>query len=104
MQVAHNTFADYPMTSSLSAEHTPIGSRAKLVTTVFSCIGTGSMTSSIVYLVLLAAFKSAINENIYHLQWVWRLLFGLGLIPLAVTLYFRLTMPESKPYEQCRFC
>ncbi|KAK7892529.1 hypothetical protein LTR67_007626 [Exophiala xenobiotica] len=91
---------DYPMTSSLSAEHTPIGSRAKLVTTVFSCIGTGSMTSSIVYLVLLAAFKSAINENIYHLQWVWRLLFGLGLIPLAVTLYFRLTMPESKPYEQ----
>jgi PHS family inorganic phosphate transporter-like MFS transporter len=80
-----------------------MGSRAKLVTTVFSCIGTGSMTSSIVYLVLLAAFKSSINQNIYHLQWVWRLLFGLGLIPLAVTLHFRLTMPESKPYEQCRF-
>ncbi|KIW37998.1 uncharacterized protein PV06_09974 [Exophiala oligosperma] len=91
---------DYPMTSSLSAEHTPMGSRAKLVATIFSSIGLGSMTSSIVYLVLLAAFKSSVNDNIHHLQWVWRLLFGIGLIPLICTLYFRLTMPESKPYEK----
>ncbi|KEF51352.1 uncharacterized protein A1O9_12702 [Exophiala aquamarina CBS 119918] len=93
------TGGDYPMTSSLSAEHTPMGSRAKFVATIFSFIGLGSMTSSIVYLVLLAAFKSSVNKNIHHLQWVWRLLFGIGLIPPTCTLYFRLTMPESKPYE-----
>ncbi|KIV79366.1 hypothetical protein PV11_06929 [Exophiala sideris] len=91
---------DYPMSSSLSAEHSPIGSRAKMVLAVFSCIGLGSMTSAIVYVILLAAFKSSVNENIHHLQWVWRLLFGLGLVPLIITLYFRLTMPESKPYEK----
>lgn len=73
-----------------------------MVLTVFSCIGTGSMTSAIVYVILLAAFKSSVNENIHHLQWVWRLLFGLGLVPLAITLYFRLVMPESKPYEKCK--
>lgn len=90
------------MTSSLSAEHNPAGSRAKLVLTVFSSIGLGAMTAGIVYVVLLAAFKSSIQDNIYHLNWVWRLLFGIGLVPLIMTLYFRLTMPESKPYLQCK--
>ncbi|KAL6251428.1 hypothetical protein RBB50_001637 [Rhinocladiella similis] len=94
------TGGDYPMTSSLSAEHTTMGSRATLVATIFSFIGLGSMTSGIVYLVLLAAFKSSVNNNIHHLQWVWRLLFGIGLVPPICTLYFRLTMPESKPYEK----
>ncbi|KIX03320.1 uncharacterized protein Z518_06872 [Rhinocladiella mackenziei CBS 650.93] len=91
---------DYPMTSALSAEQNPLGSRAKLVLTVFASIGLGAMSSGIIYLILLAAFKSSVKEDIYHLQWVWRLLFGIGLVPLILTLYFRLTMPESKPYKQ----
>jgi MFS transporter, PHS family, inorganic phosphate transporter len=89
------------MTSALSAEHNPLRSRAKLVLTVFASIGLGGMTSGITYLILLAAFKSSVNENIYHLNWVWRLLLGVGIVPLILTLYFRLKMPESKPYEQC---
>lgn len=89
------------MTSALSAEHNAMRSRAKLVLTVFASIGLGGMTSGITYLVLLAAFKSSVNDNIYHLNWVWRLLFGVGLVPLILTVYFRLTMPESKPYQQC---
>lgn len=89
------------MTSSLSAEHNPLHSRAKLIMFVFASIGLGSFAVGVVYIVLLAAFKSSINENIYHLQWVWRLMFGIGLVPLIITLYFRLTMPESKPYRQC---
>ncbi|KAF2671402.1 MFS general substrate transporter [Microthyrium microscopicum] len=92
--------ADYPMSSSLSAEKTALGSRAVLVLTVFSCIGAGAMASSIVYLILLSAFKSSILHDINHLEWVWRLLLGIGIIPAALTLYARLTMKESKPYEQ----
>ncbi|EXJ57315.1 hypothetical protein A1O7_07662 [Cladophialophora yegresii CBS 114405] len=88
---------DYPMTSALSAEHNPLHSRTKLVLTVFASIGLGSFTAGITYLVLLVAFKSSVDHNIYHLQWVWRLLFALGLVPVIITLYFRLTMPESKP-------
>jgi PHS family inorganic phosphate transporter-like MFS transporter len=89
------------MSSSLSAEMTPLGSRAITVLSVFSFIGLGAITSSIVYLVLLVAFKSLIYQNINHLEWVWRLLLGLGLIPCALTLYARLKMKETKPYEQC---
>jgi MFS transporter, PHS family, inorganic phosphate transporter len=91
---------DYPMTSSISAENERFGSRAKLVLTVFASIGLGGTTGALVFLILIAAFKNSINENTYHLQWVWRLQFGLGLIPLAATLYARLTMKESKPYEK----
>ena len=95
-----NTYPDYPMTSSISAEHNPMGSRAKLVLTVFASIGLGGFSAGVVYVILLAAFKESITVSIHHLQWVWRLLFGIGLVPLILTLYARLTMRESKPYEK----
>lgn len=66
------------MSSSIAAEKTPLGSRAILVLSVFTCIGLGAFTSSIVYLILLAAFKSSIRDDINNLEWVWRLLMGLG--------------------------
>jgi len=50
--------------------------------------------------VLLSAFQGAIDHNINRLQWVWRLLFGIGLVPLLATLYARLKMRESTPYEK----
>ena len=88
------------MTSSLSAEFNSTGSRAKLVLTVFASIGLGAFSAGIIYVILLAGFKHSIIRDINHLQWVWRLLFGIGLVPLILTLYARLTMKESKPYEQ----
>lgn len=89
------------MTSSLSAEHNPMGSRAVLVLTIFCFIGLGSMASAIVYVILLAAFKTAIEHDVERIQWVWRLLFGIGLVPAFCTLYARLTMKETSPYEKC---
>ncbi len=94
---------DYPMTSTLSAEHNIIGTRARLIMLVFSFIGLGSLAGGIVFTVLLAAFKSGIESNINRLEWVWRLLLGLGIIPVAFTLYARLKMKETKPYEKCAF-
>jgi MFS transporter, PHS family, inorganic phosphate transporter len=98
---ANNSYPDYPMSSTLSAEKSAIGSRAKQVLLVFSNIGLGAFTSSIVYLILLAAFKGSIEQNVNHLEWVWRLLLGLGIIPCVLTLYGRLTMRETKPYQYC---
>jgi PHS family inorganic phosphate transporter-like MFS transporter len=90
------------MTSSYAAEYNKEASRAKLVLTIFSSIGLGATASGIVYVILLEAFKSSIQDNVSHLQWVWRLLLGIGLIPLILTLYARLTIKESKPYEECK--
>ncbi|KAJ5615918.1 hypothetical protein N7537_001032 [Penicillium hordei] len=68
--------ADYPLSSSLSAEKSPFGSRAIQMLTVFSNIGLGNIAASIVFLILLKAFEGSIADNMSHLEWVWRLLLG----------------------------
>ncbi|CAD6565106.1 MAG: Inorganic phosphate transporter pho84 [Tremellales sp. Tagirdzhanova-0007] len=90
---------DYPMSSALAAEKSMFGSRAKRILSVFACIGVGGFTSSIVNTILIVAAKSAVDRDIRALEWVWRLLLGLGVIPAALTLYARLTMSETKPYQ-----
>ena len=89
------------MSSSLSAESTPLGSRAVLSLSVFASMGLGNISASIVFLVLLEAFQSGVESNIHYVEWVWRLFLGLGMIPAAVTLYARWTMAETAPYEKC---
>lgn len=98
-----NMALDYPMSATLSSENKPVKSRAVLVSGVFSNYGLGSFSASIVYLVLIVAFKSAIENNVDRVQWVWRLLLGIGIIPAAATLHGRLRMKETVPYQKCTF-
>ncbi|KIV82675.1 hypothetical protein PV11_04769 [Exophiala sideris] len=91
---------DYPMSSALAAENAPMGSRAKLVLSAFFIKGIGEIMTSVSFLVLLAAFKNGIQHNVNRLEWVWRLLFGIALIPGALTVYARFTMKETKPYVE----
>ncbi|KAJ5944369.1 hypothetical protein N7516_004537 [Penicillium verrucosum] len=83
-----------------AAEKSPFGSRAIQVLTVFSNIGLGNITASIVFLILLKAFEGSIADNLSHLEWVWRLLLGIGIVPALFTLYARLTIKETQPYKQ----
>ncbi|KAJ5646484.1 hypothetical protein N7490_002856 [Penicillium lividum] len=92
--------ADYPLSSALAAEKSPFGTRAVQVLAIFSNIGLGNLAASIVFLVLLKAFQNAIADDIQHLEWVWRLLLGIGIIPAVFTLYARLTIAETLPYKQ----
>ena len=85
----------------MSAEKSPFGSRATQVLTVFSNIGLGNIVAGIVFLILLKAFEGSIADNQNHLEWVWRLLLGIGIVPAAFTLYARLTIAETLPYKQC---
>jgi MFS transporter, PHS family, inorganic phosphate transporter len=49
--------------------------------------------------VVVVAFKSSIIadsfENPNHVDYCWRILIGLGCIPGALAMYFRLTIPET---------
>lgn len=87
----------------LSAEKQVLGSRAVQVLTVFSFIGLGNYVSSIVFLILLRAFKSAVFNDLRALEWVWRLQLGLGMFPAALTLYSRLKMSETQHYQKCGY-
>lgn len=59
------------------------------------------MAASIVFLVLLKAFQGSVAKNQNNLEWVWRLLLGIGIVPAVFTLYARLTIAETLPYKQC---
>lgn len=54
----------------------------------------------LVALVITAAYKNAILDDpdvdhLEHVDFMWRLLIGLGCVPGVIALYFRLTIPET---------
>jgi PHS family inorganic phosphate transporter-like MFS transporter len=55
--------------------------------------------AALVGLIVVAAYKSALLKDSPatndHVDYMWRLLIGLGCLPGAVALYFRLTIPET---------
>ena len=54
-------------------------------------------------LILLGCFSKALKKGEYgQLDAVWRLQIGLAIFPALITLYYRLTMPESRKYLQSR--
>lgn len=55
--------------------------------------------AALVALVIVSAYKNVLLEDsptqLNHVDYMWRLLIGLGCVPGAVALYFRLTIPET---------
>lgn len=56
--------------------------------------------AALVALIITTAYKSAILgdadvKHLDHVDFMWRLLIGLGCVPGAVALYFRLTITET---------
>jgi PHS family inorganic phosphate transporter-like MFS transporter len=70
-----------------------------MMATTFSSQGYGQLAAALVALASLAAFKKQIINDpagyAHHLDFVWRLVIGLGAVPGALALYFRLTLPET---------
>lgn len=69
----------------------------------------GCAAAALVALIVTVAFKNAINRDIGvhtpenghpHVDYVWRLLIGLGCVPAAIALYFRLTISETPRYSE----
>lgn len=60
------------------------------------------MTSAIVSIVVLSAFKHQIQTQPVAdpkaIDQTWRFVIGLGMVPAAIALYFRLTIPETPRY------
>ncbi|GIC90413.1 uncharacterized protein Aud_006847 [Aspergillus udagawae] len=99
------------MTGEVAARELPIvlyfvggkvalGTRAVQVLSVFSNIGLGNVCACIVFQILLRAFNSAIASDLSRLEWVWRLLLGIGIVLAALTLYAGLTIGETAQYKQ----
>ncbi|KAF9572873.1 Inorganic phosphate transporter pho84 [Mortierella alpina] len=89
---------DYPMSATVTSEWASAKRRGQLMSIIFSMQGFGNLMASLVTLVVLACFKSAIISDVNYLDVVWRICVGVGCIPAVSTVYLRLSMPESPRY------
>ncbi|KAF8150603.1 phosphate transporter [Crassisporium funariophilum] len=91
---------DYPLSAVISSEFASTKIRGRMMTAVFASQGWGNFTAALVAFIITAAYKNSIlhEASVAHLDTVdfmWRLLIGLGCVPGVIALYFRLTIPET---------
>lgn len=105
------------MSAVITSEFAARRIRGRMMTAVFSAQGWGNcelttwlgrqlplmpVTSAIVSIVVLTAFKGQIERQPLNdakaIDQVWRFVIGLGMVPAAIALYFRLTIPETPRY------
>ncbi|ORZ01002.1 phosphate:H+ symporter [Syncephalastrum racemosum] len=89
---------DYPLSSVITSEFATTKRRGAMMAAVFAMQGFGQVAAGLVGLVCTAAYKSAIQSDVAYLDYVWRLVIGIGAVPGAVALYYRLTIPETPRY------
>jgi len=86
---------DYPLSAIISSEWASTEIRGRLMTAVFSFQGLGQLFASLVGMIIMAGLKDRIERNPDTVDLAWRLLIGIGCIPAAFVVYYRLTIPES---------
>lgn len=89
---------DYPVSSVVSAEFATTANRGRIVAAVFAQQGTGILTGAVFSMIVVAGFHDPLLNDATEADYMWRLLFGLGALPAAFAVYYRLTLPESPRY------
>ncbi|KAK3808096.1 MAG: phosphate transporter [Linnemannia elongata] len=89
---------DYPLSAVITSEFATTNRRGAMMAAVFAMQGFGYLTTAIVAIFLLLGFKEMIVADPRNLDYVWRLLIGLGCVPALVAVYFRMTIPETPRY------
>ena len=79
--------------------------RGTMMAAVFSFQRLGQFVSALVSFLLTIGFRNSLQSSgscgdgcISALDKSWRVLYGLGIFPAFVALYFRLTIPETIPF------
>ncbi|KAI9497571.1 phosphate:H+ symporter [Zychaea mexicana] len=89
---------DYPLSSVITSEFATTKRRGAMMAAVFAMQGFGQVAASLVGLIATAAAQNAIHANPQNLDFVWRIVVGLGALPGCIALYYRLTIPETPRY------
>ena len=92
---------DYPMSASVVSDRANLQRRGTLLSFIFAMQGWGNFMGGIVTLIVLSCFKTGLKEHHNYGQFnaVWRVMFGVILVPCFITLYQRLTLPESTKFK-----
>ncbi|CAH8389975.1 unnamed protein product [Eruca vesicaria subsp. sativa] len=96
--------SDYPLSATIMSEFANKRTRGSFIAAVFSMQGLGILVSSAVTMVVCVAFKNiggdskADGEAPAEADVAWRLILMIGALPAALTLYWRMLMPETARY------
>ena len=91
---------DYPMSATVSSEWSSEGRRGQMLALTFSMQGWGQFAGALFDIILLAIFKHSIEADQINIDYVWRILLALGIVPAVCTIYSRFTLPESARYAE----
>ncbi|KAJ1892045.1 hypothetical protein LPJ66_006580, partial [Kickxella alabastrina] len=91
---------DYPLTATIVSEYSSVHNRGKMMAAVFAFQGFGNVLAPIMGIIVTACFKNSIDRDVEYLDYVWRIIIGVGCIPGVATLYWRLTMKESDRFQR----
>lgn len=88
---------DYPLSAVITSEFSATRFRGRMMISVFAMQGFGNITASLVALVVTAAFKDPLLDKPDYraVDYVWRIVIGIGMIPGLLAIYSRMTIPES---------
>ena len=95
---------DYPTSSIITSEFANVKWRGAMMAAVFSNQGLGQFVAALVSFICTARYKDFLMSRTcdtncqYALDQSWRILYGLGIVPACIALYFRLTIPETIRY------
>ena len=95
---------DYPSSSVIMSEFANVKWRGAMMASVVAHQGFGQFTAALVAFICAAGFKDSLqsvqcNQDCQDaLDKSWRILYGLGILPALVALFFRFTIPESIRY------
>ncbi|KAJ2851794.1 hypothetical protein IWW36_000755 [Coemansia brasiliensis] len=90
---------DYPLTATIVSEYAGAKNRGKLMASVFAWQGFGNVLAPIISIAATACFSTQIDADVLYLDYVWRIIIGVGCIPGVATLYWRLCMSESSRFQ-----
>jgi PHS family inorganic phosphate transporter-like MFS transporter len=91
---------DYPMSATISSEWSSEGRRGQMLALTFSMQGWGQVAGALCDIILLASFKHLIEANPMNIDYVWRILIVIGILPAFGTIYNRFNLPESARYAE----
>jgi PHS family inorganic phosphate transporter-like MFS transporter len=91
---------DYPLSATISSEFASTRIRGRMMTAVFAAQGWGNFAAVLISFIVTVAYKNKIIadpdvNHLNHVDYMWRIVIGLGCVPGVVALYFRLTIPET---------
>ncbi|KAK9804876.1 hypothetical protein WJX72_009922 [[Myrmecia] bisecta] len=87
---------DYPLSASIMAEYSSTRWRGSFLSAVFAMQGFGIVSGSIVGIVTVKCFEHAITHiSVLYLDYVWRIVLGMGCVPAVLTIYLRNKLPET---------